>query len=308
MIYDEDYMNNEFELDGLFLNPKLSFGWTFDENANIYASFASVKREPRLKNYYDAAESSGGEVPLFQKKENGNYDFSSPLVKPETMNDFELGVKYSNDGLDVSLNLFYMVFSDEIIKNGKLDQFGQPKTGNMDGTLHRGAELSLKYEIWDDLNLISNLSYSRNTITDGYYFFEGETGSVEKLDMKNNTIGGFPEVIINAILRYSSSNINIELYGKYLSESYSDNFGKNLTEYRKKYPGITSYDDNRVDSYFTVGAGFSARLPLSGYLQGLRFYGKIDNLFNKLYAAFAVGKEFFPAAERNYIMGIDLEL
>ncbi|HEX3074249.1 MAG TPA: thiamine diphosphokinase [Ignavibacteriales bacterium] len=41
--------------------------------------------QPRLKNYYDAAESSGGSAPQFEKKENGEYDFNSPFVKPETL-------------------------------------------------------------------------------------------------------------------------------------------------------------------------------------------------------------------------------
>ena len=64
---------------------------------NIYLSFARVSREPRLKEYYDAAESSGGEVPQFEVKPDSSYNFDEPLVKPETMNDFELGASFNQE-------------------------------------------------------------------------------------------------------------------------------------------------------------------------------------------------------------------
>jgi iron complex outermembrane receptor protein len=31
-----------------------------------------------------------------------------------------------------------------------------------------------------------------------------------------------------------------------------------------------------------------------------------NNVFDNLYSAYAIGKEFFPAAERNFIAGIQL--
>ena len=35
-----------------------------------------------------------------------------------------------------------MLFENEIVKNGKVDRFGQPITGNVDQTTHTGVEIS----------------------------------------------------------------------------------------------------------------------------------------------------------------------
>src|SRR5690606_25436034 len=126
---------------GFFLNPSIGINYKISNKQNLYFSFARVTREPRLKNYYDAAESSAGEIPQFEVV-NGGFDFDNPLVKPETMNDFEFGTLLADENYSVSLNLFYMLFNDEIVKNGQLDRFGQPVTGNVDRTIHSGIEIS----------------------------------------------------------------------------------------------------------------------------------------------------------------------
>ncbi|MCZ7613182.1 MAG: TonB-dependent receptor [Ignavibacteriaceae bacterium] len=139
---------------------------------NIYFSFARVSREPRLKEYYDAAESSGGEVPQFKLNSDGSYNFDEPLVQSETMNDFELGASIIEDNYSITLNLFYMLFNNEIVKDGQVDRFGQPTTGNVDRTVHLGAELSGILKLFDDkVELFGNVSLSKNTIEEGKYFW-----------------------------------------------------------------------------------------------------------------------------------------
>jgi iron complex outermembrane receptor protein len=34
----------------------------------------------------------------------------------------------------------------------------------------------------------------------------------------------------------------------------------------------------------------------------------VNNIFDNLYSAYAIGQEFFPAAERNFIAGIQISL
>ena len=141
-LYDEAFVGTEFTVNNLFFNPRVGINFKPINGWNMYFSFARVSREPRLKNYYDAAESSGGAVPQFVKNPDGTFNFDEPLVNPETMNDFELGATISDQNFSVTLNLFYMLFNDEIVKSGQLDRFGQPVTGNVDRTVHAGVELS----------------------------------------------------------------------------------------------------------------------------------------------------------------------
>ena len=39
-----------------------------------------------------------------------------------------------------------------------------------------------------------------------------------------------------------------------------------------------------------------------------KFIVQVNNIFDNLYSAYAIGKEFFPAAERNWLAGIQVGL
>lgn len=303
-IFNEKYLGNDFSVDDLFLNPRVGINYKFSERQNVFLSFARVTREPRLKNYYDAAESSGGETPQFKLNNNGTYNFNSPLVKPETMNDLEIGTSFNNNFFSLNLNLYYMLFENEIVKNGKVDRFGQPITGNVDQTTHIGFEISSVVKILNGLELFGNASYSKNKITNGKYFIS----ETESIDISNNSISGFPEFLFNLGLQYNHNNIFIKLNAKYVGKFYSDNFDGRLSEYLIQFPGFIDYTDNINDAYFTMDLFTSYEVNLLNSLTNSKIFIQVNNVFDNLYSAYAIGKEFFPAAERNFIAGIQVGL
>lgn len=312
-IDNERYLSNDFEIDDLFFNPRIGLNYKFTPTLNSYISFARVTREPRLKNYYDAAESSGGAVPQFEQKADGSYDFSNPLVKPESMNNLEIGANYSEDKLNLSLNFYYMLFNDEIVKSGQLDRFGQPITGNIDKTVHTGIEFTGSVKFLKHFDLTLNGSVSKNYISSGSTYLKwrnqaaGEREVIE-LDLTDNEIGGFPSATFNAILRFYYSDFSIQLFGKYVGEYYSDNYGDKLNNYLQDYPGIIDYNDNLVESYFVANLIANYEFPIQPVFKKVKLFIQVNNIFDNLYAAHAVGKEFYPAAERNYLVGLTLGL
>jgi iron complex outermembrane receptor protein len=157
MLYQEKYVGTDFSVKNTFVNPRFGINYKYLDNNNVYFSFARVSREPRLSNYYNADESSGGEVPQFKHNPDGSYNFSEPLVNPETMNDFEFGASYIFNKLLFTLNLYYMLFDNEIVQNGQVDQYGVPVTGNVKSSIHRGIELSALYKT-DIFNVFANVS------------------------------------------------------------------------------------------------------------------------------------------------------
>ena len=303
-LFDEKYLNTDFSVSNIFLNPRLGINYKIDAKQNIFFSFARVSREPRLKNYYDAAESSGGEVPQFELNYDGTYNYDSPLVKPETMNDFEFGLSHNENNLNLNLNLFYMLFENEIVKNGKVDRFGQPITGNVDRTTHAGIELSFAVKLLDKLELFGNATYSKNEIKSGKYFIS----DTESIELSGNSISGFPDFLSNLGLKFNTDNLFLKLTGKYVGKFYSDNFGDNLKTYLKDYPGFVDYNDNVNDSYFVVDFYGSYQFNVFNSLSDSKIFIQVNNLFNELYSAYAIGKEFFPAAEVNFITGIKFGL
>jgi len=303
-LYNEKYLNNNFQVSALYINPRIGINYKFNPELNAFVSFARVTREPRLKNYYDAAESSGGETPQFELNDNGSYYFNSPLVKPETMNDIELGTSYNTNSLSLNLNLFYMIFQNEIVKNGKLDRFGQPITGNVDRTLHTGIELSSTIKFLDHFEFYANATYSKNKISSGKYFLN----NIESIDLSSNSISGFPDFLSNLGLQFTTQNVYLKLNAKYVGSFFSDNFGVNLNSYLNQHPSFIDYNDNKNDAYFVIDFYGSYEMKLFNGMTNSKVFIQVNNIFDNLYSAYAIGKEFFPAAERNFIAGIQLGL
>lgn len=303
-LYEERYVGNDFTLSNTFLNSRFGLNYKLSDYSAINLSYARVTREPRLKNYYDAAESSGGEVPQFEVKTDGSYDFTNPLVKPETMNDFELGGYYRTDDFSALINLFFMVFKDEIVKNGKLDRFGQPITGNMESTFHQGIELSLAFKPIKNLEIIMNSTLSKNIIRKGKYYVNATTF----FDLNNNRISGFPDVLTNFIVNYKMNDLYLRLTGKYVGKFYTDNFDDKLKDYLAVSPRFVKYIENYNDAYITADFFCSYEFNIFRTISKSKIFFQVNNIFDRLYSAYAIGKEFFPAAGRNYLLGLQIGL
>ena len=292
-LYDEKFIGTDFTLEYNFLNPRIGINFRPTANSNLFVSYGRISREPRLKNFYDAAEAStpqswGPVVPQFEVNPDGSLNFDKPLVKPETLNDIELGLGYQTNRLQGNINFYYMDFVNEIVKKGQLDRFGQPITGNAKRTLHMGVELSGSVHLTPALSLTGNATLSRNELTD---YTDYSQGTPVKLD--GNPIAGFPDFLANARINYRKGPFVASLAMQHVGKQYTDNF-KN--------------EANTVDPY-TVFNGVLG-------VQGLKIWGNakmsfqfhIQNIFDTLYIAHGEGDEFFPAAERQFFVSTKLEL
>jgi iron complex outermembrane receptor protein len=293
-LYDEKFIGTEFTRPYNFLNPRIGINYNFNEQLNVFANFSRTSREPRLKNFYDAAEAStpeswGAIVPQFEINPDSTYNFDKPVVYPETLNDYELGVAYRNGGWRAGVNFFYMDFKNEIIKQGQLDRFGQPITGNAERTLHTGIELLAGARIFSKLTLSGNLMLSRNELKE-YAIYAGD-GSRQILD--GNPIAGFPNTLANGRLTFADFGLTASLAMQYVGKQYTDNF-KN--------------EQNTVDPYTVFNGMMGYTFTRGSMLGGLSLQLHIQNLFDKLYIMHGEGEEFFPAAERQVFLNVKYEL
>lgn len=304
MLYNEKFLGHSFSVKNFFVNPRFGINYKMNPLQNFFLSFARVSGEPRLTNYYNADESSGGEEPQFERNPDGSFNYSKPLVKPETMNDLEIGSSYLGENFKLTLNLYYMLFDNEIVPNGKLDIYGQPITGNMKSTVHRGIELSSSFGVARDIEIFANATYSDNRILDGKYYID----ATNYIDLKNNQLGGFPNFLANFGINFSKDNLFIKVNGRYVGKFYSDNYADKLKDYLALYPGFVGYGDNVNDAYFSADAFISYQVKDVSALGPSKIFLQVNNLFDKLYSTNAIGAEFFPAAERNFIAGIQIGL
>ncbi len=315
ILKNEKYLSNDFTVSNIFLNPKIGLSSKLNSEMNLFASFAQVSREPRLVNYYNASEASDGfSKPQFEQTAGGQYDFSKPFVKPETMRDFELGLGYETGDIHSSINFFYMSFKNEIVNNGQVDKFGQPMTGNMESTRHIGIECNFDINVTNDFSMQGNATFSKSTISKGvvYNLFTTPdfvpTTDLVPINLSNNSISGSPGVIANVSAAYHPGDVYLKLNIGYSGMFYSDNYGENINNLFAKYPGMLNYSDNKNEAFITSKFfGSYAMKSVFGFKE-IKLFAQVNNLFNQLYSAYAVGREFFPGAERNVNFGLNLSL
>ena len=290
-LYDEKFIGTDFSIPYHFLNPRTGLSYKINSNMNAYVNLSFTQREPRLKNFYDAAEASspknwGYVVPQFELNPDSTYNFKKPLVKPEALTDFELGWSYHTSRLRFTVNYYHMDFVNEIVKSGQLDRFGQPITGNAPRTLHQGIELSGQVQISPRWQLTANATYGKNRLIK-YKVYDWSGNAT---DLSGNPIAGFPDALANARLTYSWRKVYASLNWHYQGAFYTDNF-KNSA--------------HRVDAYQLLNLDCRYQLAT---LANVKINAKlhIANLLNKKYLAHGEGQDFFPGAPRSYFVNLEI--
>jgi iron complex outermembrane recepter protein len=295
----EKYSENNFNIDYFFANPRFGINYNINEEWNSYFSIGYTSREPRLKNLYAAEYSSFGDTPQFMAEtSNGKiyYDYSKPYSKPEHLLNIEIGLGYDHPNAHFSTNLYWMEFMDELVKSGQVDIFGQPVTGNAARTRHIGYELDGAVTLLKNLNLSGNVTISDNRLIDYkvYQVLKDSAGNnyLSIQNLSHNPISGFPDLLGNVRITFNNDFLTLSLVTKYVGAFYTDN-NKN--------------EENKNDAYTIFNGEILYRFPkILG--SDFKLRAEVRNILNRLYFTNGEGEAFFPAAERNYIVGITIGL
>ncbi|MDH7515570.1 MAG: TonB-dependent receptor [Bacteroidota bacterium] len=292
-LYDEKFVGTDFTVDYFFVNPRLGANLNLSETWNLYGNLSYTQREPRLKNLYDAGESSGGAIPQFAVNPNGEYDFSSPIVKPERLLNLEIGAGFLTEKVRMTINGYAMNFEDEIIKKGGLDRFGQPVTGNAERTLHLGLEASARIALHRTLDFDVNALVCRSRLVRYTIWQKDRSRGVSvPVSLDGNRIAGFPEMLANARLTWRWGGVTASLACKYVGDQYTDNFQS---------------EENKVDPFTVFNATLGYRTPPFLGFRGVDIRLAVNNLFDALYAQSGEGDQFFVGAERNAFLDIAVD-
>lgn len=293
-LYDEKFAGNEFSTPYFFLNPQIGISYSVNDKVSFYSSISLTRREPPLKNLYEAESASWGVVPQFEKNADGSYDYKSPLVKPESLLNVELGSRFAFAGFNGSINLYYMNFENEIVPSGGLDVFGQPRVGNAAKTVHYGLEFEGFAQLPLGLVLNFNGNISRNRFID----FTEYDGSGNPVSRNNNYIANAPEVILNGGLTYGGPLFYTSVSFNFTGTQYTDN---------STGPDGIKVEEVTVDPFAVVN--LSAGINYQVYGAKLKFVVEINNLLDKKYLMNGFGWDnFFPAAGRNFMSTLKMEL
>lgn len=282
----EAFLGHQFDVRYTFLNPRVGVNWNLSDQLHSYAFIGFTSREPRMRNLYAASDAYFGATPEFVAEATGGvtqYDFSRPLAKPEQLLNVEWGWGWTNGGMRWNANLFWMEFTNELIKSGQVDVFGQPRTGNAERTRHLGLEVDGIVRLNEALTVSGNMAWSRNRLV-RYRVADGTGWTV----LDGNPIAGFPDLLGNVRLQYSDERTTAGVSAKYIGAFYTDNYATYA---------------NRNEAYAVLNGDATHALSVGGGID-LLLRLEVRNMLNTLYTTSGEGEAFFPAAERNWLVGV----
>jgi iron complex outermembrane receptor protein len=298
---------NSYEVQHNFLNPKAGISYKLGKEATAYFSAGRSNREPSDQEYWDqwVGPDDFGADPLFKAadtiKSNGNpvrIEWNDPRVKPETMMDIELGLRYKREMVSANANLFWMDLHNEIIYGGGVSE-GEPIMGNAEKTLHRGFEAEATIIPLKNLELYGNFSLSKNTFESDDIL--GLDPSYNPVPIKGNTVPLFPEVISRGRISYELK----DFHGWKVKPALSLNY------VGKQYLESTNMDSAVVDPYLVADFRVILEKTKTNKLPNIRIQAVLNNILNEEYETsgyYYEGNYYYPGAGRNYYLELTVGL
>ena len=269
-----------------FFNPKA--GITYSKNGwQTYLSYALANKEP---NYTDF-EANPTDQP-----------------KPETLNDFELGVERKHKNYTWGANIYYMDYINQLILTGNINSVGAYTRTNTPNSYRLGIELQGSYVFNNWLNAEANLTLSQNKIKsftellaeyDSNYNYIGQ----KVINHNNTDIVFSPDVIAGGSLNFIPvKNGEISLISKYVSRQYLDNtseISRSIYPYFVETARLSYSIKNKIakqtEIIFQINNLFSENYYSNGYTYSDVESGQIVTYNN-----------YFPMAFINYTVGLNL--
>ena len=202
---DDDIVDMDFNEDYIFFNPKAGVNYRINDHQRTYFVAGISHREPTRSDIKDAIE-------------NGD------TVKAEAMLDFELGYQLAGTRGVFNVNVYAMLYKDQLTPNGDLSSSGYSLMENVDKSYRIGVELEGGYKVTDWFRMDANLTLSRNKVID-YSFADFADGDANpNLVTKTTDLALSPDIVGAAIATFSPiKNGKLQLVGKYVGKQYADN-------------------------------------------------------------------------------------
>ena len=238
-----------------FFNPKLGLHYSFLKSHAIYASAAVGQKEPTRNNFTDIRE---GEYPTAEK-----------------MLDIEAGYTYNTKVVSLGVNLYYMLYRDQLVQTGELSDTGELLSRNVKNSYRRGIELSLSAVATKWLTVGGNATFSQNHIL-GYVDYIDDVA----FERGRTTIAYSPAVVAGIFVDAHVKGFAARLSTRYVSKQYLTN---------------GEYEDLTLPRYCVSDLNLSYTLRTKR-VEKVRFGVKIGNLFNAKYCASGYGGSWLEGA------------
>ena len=283
--YDQDLNNVQQQVGLNFFNPKAGITYELNQQSNIYASVAVGNHEPNRSDFVN----------------------SSPQSRPkaEHLTDFEAGYRISQPTFGGGINGFYMLYKNQLVLTGALDDVGEAIRTNIKDSYRAGIEANAWVKITQQLAWYANASISQNKVKNFSQFLANyDTGNTDETQYKKSDIAYSPGFVGASTISYHPlKNAEIAFISKYIARQYLDN---------------TSTLSRSLPAYFVN----DVRINYNFKMKGIKNVGiglLVNNVFSKKYVSDGAtypdiegGKTvnynyFFPQAPVNFLASLNLK-
>tara|TARA_R110001583_G_scaffold59785_1_gene177687 strand:+ start:7473 stop:9707 length:2235 start_codon:yes stop_codon:yes gene_type:complete len=266
-----------------FFNPKTGITFKLNSESSLYASYARANREPSRADFE-----------------------SNPEVKPEQLNDFELGWRHNTNIFKLNANVYYMLYNEQLVLSGAIDNTGTPIRTNSGASYRLGVEIDAGIQISKQFAVQPNITLSSNKNKSTVSEIDGSLVNLGKTNISFS-----PEIIAaNAFIFQPVNNFQISILSKYVGEQYMGN---------------TDSQVSKLDSYFVNDLNVTYEIKPKSVFKSVLLSGLVNNIFGEKYVSNGYyytyddtwsapnvittieGAGYYPQATTNFLLGATLK-
>ncbi|HEY4443860.1 MAG TPA: TonB-dependent receptor [Steroidobacteraceae bacterium] len=244
-----------------FISPTFGLNYKISPVLAIYGAFGRNIKFPDITAYY------GG----FQTAADGTYSVVPVTVKPEFVNDYELGLRYRQDNYSVTLNGYRENFTNTFI-NSVSSTTGLTSVSNGGSSRYEGVELQVTANLaktaYGDFDGLLNYSHNKAVFNAKFTTYTG--ASV----LAGQPLAGVPRDLASAALNWHLAGWRAAIAVRYVGLQYIDQF--NAGTPTASTIGAHTIADLGLSKTFELDNAF-------GGLRSVRLALNVDNLFDKYY-------------------------
>ena len=276
---DEFVVDKHFD----FFNPKAGITYKLNTSNNLYFSYARANREPNRDDFENNTE-----------------------IKPEQLNDFELGWRHDAKGFKLNTNLYYMLYNEQLVLTGELDDVGSPLRDNSGASYRLGIEVDAAINISDKFVIQPNFAISTNKNKEIILPLDGELTNLGKTNISFS-----PEFIAaNALIYKPLQGLQVSFLSKFVGEQYMGN---------------TDSNTSKLESYFVNDLNVVYEIKMKSIFESIIISGLVNNIFGEKYISNGYyytyddtwtspgdtitieGAGYYPQATTNFLLGVSLK-
>lgn len=277
-----------------FVNPKLGLSyiapWDGQKEGKAYLSFAVANKEPNRDDF----EASPLQAPL-----------------PERLYNTELGYQLRGTGWDLSANLYHMLYKDQLILTGKINDVGTATRTNVPDSYRAGIELAGSVKPLPGWKIVANATFSRNKIQNfTEYIDDYDSGEQIENHYKETDIALSPNTIASLVLSWdvfkgvgNKGGLYVDLIGKHIGRQYLDNTSNAARS-------IDPYQVCNLRLRYALKPSFVKELGVSLALNNIldKKYASSGYTFSYVYEQKMTTENFYyPQAGFHFLLGLNIQ-